>query len=55
MIFNHFRIPKDNLLNRFGDVDEEGNYVSEIKSDDQRFGLQLGALSTGRILVAFAG
>jgi acyl-CoA oxidase len=51
MIFNNVRIPKENLLNRFSGITDDGNFVSEIESSDQRFGLQLGALSSGRILL----
>mmetsp|Transcript_8903 Transcript_8903/g.6663 ORF Transcript_8903/g.6663 Transcript_8903/m.6663 type:complete len:102 (+) Transcript_8903:591-896(+) len=34
IIFNNFRIPKANLLNRFSDVRDDGNFVSDIKSND---------------------
>jgi len=54
IVFNNFRIPRENLLNRFSTVTPEGEFQSDIKSDDQRFGLQLGALSSGRILVISA-
>jgi acyl-CoA oxidase len=52
IIFNNFRIPKANLLNRFSNVTEEGKFESKVESNDQRFAMQLGALSTGRILTA---
>ncbi|CDW85064.1 acyl-coenzyme a oxidase [Stylonychia lemnae] len=48
-IFKNHRIPKSNLLNRFSDVNEKGEFISNIKNDDKRFALQLGALSGGRI------
>lgn len=51
IIFNNFRIPRENLLNRFSNVTEEGKFEAKIESDDQRFGLSLGALSAGRILL----
>lgn len=54
MIFNHVRIPKDNLLNRFSNVTDEGEFQTLIESPDHRFGMQLGALGTGRILVILA-
>ena len=31
MWFNNLRVPKDNLLNRFGDIDKNGNYISPIQ------------------------
>jgi acyl-CoA oxidase len=40
------------LLNRLSDVDENGQFVSAIKSADARFALSLGGLSSGRLLVA---
>lgn len=55
IIFNNFRIPRENLLNRFSNVTEDGKFQAEIENDDQRFGLSLGALSSGRILLIFAG
>jgi acyl-CoA oxidase len=52
MILDNFTIPKDNLLGKFGDIDNEGNYKSQIKSSNQRFGLFMSALSGGRGAVA---
>jgi acyl-CoA oxidase len=51
MLFNQVRIPKDNLLNRFSNVTEAGEFQTLIENPDHRFGMQLGALGTGRILV----
>ncbi len=53
--FDKVTISKDRLLNRYGDVTDEGMYVSEIESDDKRFFTMLGALVTGRISVGLAG
>ena len=39
IIFNQFRIPRENLLNRFSNVTEDGQFTSTIESADQRFGL----------------
>ena len=55
LFFNQVRVPKENLLNRFGDIDENGNYSSPIKSDSKRFFTMLGTLVVGRISVAWAG
>lgn len=51
ILFNNFRIPRLNLLNRFSDVTQDGKFKTDIESADQRFALQLGALGTGRIMV----
>lgn len=49
--FDHVRIPRENLLNRFADVDEEGHYSSPIDSLNRRFFTMLGTLIRGRIAV----
>ena len=51
IMFDKFRIPKENFLNRLSDINENGEFVSPIKSADQRFGLAMGGLSTGRIIL----
>lgn len=53
--YDHVRVPKENLLNRFGDIDENGVYVSSIKNPNKRFFTMLGALVVGRICVGLAG
>jgi acyl-CoA oxidase len=49
--FDHVRIPRDNLLNRFGDVDSDGNYTSQFDTADRRFAAMLGELITGRVSI----
>ena len=49
IIFDHVRIPKSNLLNRFGDVKEDGTYTSPIESPGRRFFTMLGTLVQGRV------
>lgn len=53
--FDNVRVPKANLLNRFGDIDAQGKYVSEIRNPSRRFFTMLGALITGRVSVGLAG
>ena len=47
--FTDVRVPRLNLLNRYGDVDEEGNYSSPIASPGRRFFTMLGTLVQGRV------
>ncbi len=53
--FDKVRIPRENLLNRFGDVDDNGNYTSPIKNPSRRFFTMLGTLVGGRVSVPRAG
>ena len=54
LYFEQVRIPRDNLLDRFGAVDERGTYSSPIASPGRRFFTMLGTLVGGRIAVAGA-
>ncbi len=47
--FDHVRVPRFNLLNRYGDVASDGTYTSEISSPGRRFFTMLGALVQGRV------
>ncbi|MCI2423599.1 acyl-CoA dehydrogenase family protein [Saccharopolyspora sp. K220] len=50
--FDHVRVPREALLNRYGDVDPDGTYRSPIASPSKRFFTMLGTLIRGRISVA---
>ena len=50
--FRDVRVPREALLNRFGDVAEDGTYSSPIASDGRRFFTMIGTLIRGRISVA---
>ncbi|UFU06017.1 acyl-CoA dehydrogenase family protein [Ruania halotolerans] len=49
LAFDHVRVPRENLLNRYGDVAEDGTYSSPIESPGRRFFTMLGTLVQGRV------
>lgn len=53
--FDNVRIPKDNMLDRFAGVDEQGKFTSPIASDNRRFFTMLGTLVGGRIGIPRSG
>jgi acyl-CoA oxidase len=53
--FDHVRVPRAALLNRFGGVEADGAYTSAIASDGARFFAMISALVSGRISIAAAG
>jgi acyl-CoA oxidase len=53
--FDHVRVPRTALLNRFADVDNTGKYQSQIKSVAARFFTMIGTLVGGRIAIAASG
>ncbi len=54
LAFENVRVPREALLNRFGDVDENGTYSSPIENPNRRFFTMLGALVRGRVTVGAA-
>jgi len=49
--FDHVRVPRTHLLDRYGGVDETGAYHSAIENKNARFFTMLGTLVRGRICV----
>lgn len=47
--FTQLRIPRRNLLNRYGDVAADGSYSSPIANQGRRFFTMLGTLVQGRV------
>ncbi len=52
--FNQVKVPLKNLLNKYGGIDKNGNYESQIEKPSKRFFTMLGALVGGRVSVAMA-
>ncbi|KAE8718540.1 Acyl-coenzyme A oxidase 2, peroxisomal [Hibiscus syriacus] len=52
--FCSVRIPRDNLLNRFGDVSGNGKYTSSLPTINKRFAAMLGELVGGRVGLAYS-
>lgn len=53
--FNNVVVPKDNMLDKFAGVSEDGKFVSPIASDNRRFFTMLGTLVGGRIGIPRSG
>lgn len=53
--FDHVHIPKENMLDRYASVDENGAFQSPITSDNRRFFTMLGTLVGGRIGIPRSG
>lgn len=51
IMFDHVRVPRENLLNKYGDVAPDGTYSSPIDNPNRRFFTMLGTLIRGRITV----
>jgi acyl-CoA oxidase len=52
--FDRVRVPREALLNRYGDVDADGRYGSPIENANKRFFTMLGTLVQGRVCIAGA-
>jgi acyl-CoA oxidase len=52
--FDHVRIPRENLLDRYATVSEAGEYRSDIESATKRFFSMLATLIQGRVSVCGA-
>ncbi|MEM7051107.1 MAG: acyl-CoA dehydrogenase [Acidobacteriota bacterium] len=54
LMFDHVRVPRQDLLDRFAQVSAAGEYTSPIVSPSKRFFTMLGTLVGGRVSVARA-
>ena len=50
--FDQVRVPRENLLDKYGTIGKDGAYTSSIKNPNKRFFTMLGTLVGGRICVA---
>src|ERR1700754_1394593 len=51
IVFDHVRVPRVNLLNKYGDVAADGTYSSDIENPNRRFFTMIGTLIRGRVTV----
>ncbi|TKJ23471.1 acyl-CoA oxidase [Blastococcus sp. CCUG 61487] len=51
LTFDHVQVPRDMLLDRYGQVAEDGTYTSSIENETRRFFTTLGTLVRGRVSV----
>lgn len=54
LAFDNVRIPRSDLLNRYGSVSADGEYTSPISSPGRRFFTMLGTLVQGRVSLSGA-
>ncbi len=52
--FDNVTVPVENLLDKYGGIDENGKYHSSIQKESKRFFTMLGALVGGRVSIALA-
>jgi acyl-CoA oxidase len=51
IMFDHVRVPRVNLLNKYGEVAPDGTYSSPIENPNRRFFTMIGTLIRGRVTV----
>ncbi|XP_050427560.1 peroxisomal acyl-coenzyme A oxidase 3-like isoform X2 [Adelges cooleyi] len=49
IMFDNYHIPKESLLSKTGDINDDGQYISPFKDKSKRLGASLGSLSAGRL------
>src|SRR3712207_5463933 len=51
LTFDHVTVPREMLLDRYGQVAEDGTYTSSIENETRRFFTMLGTLARGRVKI----
>ena len=54
IVFNQIRIPRENMLDRFAQVSESGEYTSVTNNAGKRFFMMLSTLVMGRVSISAA-
>jgi acyl-CoA oxidase len=54
IVFNQIRIPRENMLDRFAQVSEAGEYTSVTNNPGKRFFMMLSTLVMGRVSISAA-
>lgn len=49
MLFDNYRIPRENLLNQIGDVTVDGRYVLKVKNPLEMYTIPLQAITVSRL------
>lgn len=52
LVFNNVRIPRENMMNKYSDVTEKGEFVSDISNINSRFFKVTERLLSGRLCIA---
>ncbi|GIX76895.1 peroxisomal acyl-coenzyme A oxidase 3 [Caerostris extrusa] len=53
--FTNYRVPRQCLLSRTGDVTPDGRYVTPFRDPNKRFGASMGTLSLARVFIINMG
>ena len=53
LTFDNVRVPRENLLNKYSDVTEDGKFLSEIDGGRKRFLTVADQLLSGKKIISF--